>query len=129
MTKKIIIAKIGKNAETATDPNDFIFHSDYNTFKIISTGILSSQLVNANPTTFSVAHSQSAIPAVFAFAKFPDGYIVLPGEREKTAVSGATDRYWILEVDGTNVYFIFYKGVTANYSVDIKYYIFEAPGT
>jgi hypothetical protein len=128
MTSKVIVAKIGKDALTATNPNDFIFHSDYNTFKIISEGTLTSQSITASPTTITLAHSQSSVPAVFAFAKFPDGYVALPGEKERADVH-PVDRYWTVEIDSTNIYFLFYKGASANYSVNIKYYIFEAPGT
>ena len=120
----IAVSKQGKNVLTATNPNDFIFHSNYNTFKILKEGTLTSQTVNADPTTFSVAHGRGELVAVYAFAKFPDGYVALPVEIPR---SGETARYFELDVDNTNVYFVFYKGATANYNVDIKYYVFEAP--
>ena len=126
MTFQIRVAKSGKNALTATNPNDFIFHSAYNTFKIIRESTLTGQTVNADPTTFTVAHGQSQIPAAMAFAKYPDGYVTLPNAIPR---SGEQERFFYLEMDATNLYFVFYKGATANYNVDIKYYIFEAPGT
>lgn len=126
MSKKIVITKGGYNALTETDPNNFIFNSDYNTFKILAEGTLLSQSVTASPTTFSVAHGQSITPAVFAFIQFPDGYVALPNEKER-ADAIPVDRYWIVEVDATNIYFMCYKGSLANYSVDIKYFIFETP--
>jgi len=128
MAQIMAVSKQGKDVLTATNPNDFIFHSSYNTFKIKSEGILSSQSVTANPTTFTVAHGQSGIPGVFAFAKFPDGYVTLPGGKER-ADAWPVDRYFAVEVDNTNLYLMFYKGSSANYSVDIKYYIFEVPVT
>ena len=126
MTNQIRVAKAGKNALTATDPNDFIFHSAYNTFKILKEGTLLAQLVDASSKEFSVAHDQSAIPTALAFAKYPDGYIALPREYPR---SGEQERYFNLEMDATNLYFVFNRGGTANYSVDIKYYVFEAPAT
>ena len=120
MTNEIRVAKQGKSA-FSTDPNDFIFHSAYNTFKILAEGILTSQTVDADPKTFSVAHNQGRIVSVYAFAKYPDGYVALPREIPR---SGEFARYFELDVDDTNVYFVFYKGATANYNVDIKYYIF-----
>src|SRR3990167_5165707 len=126
MTFEIRIAKSGKNALTSTDPNDFIFHSKYNTFKILKEDTLLSQSVTGDPTTFQIAHGQSIIPAVFAFAKYPDGKVALPQEND---YSNGTQKYWLLEFDTTNIYFLFYKNGSANYSVDINYYIFETPIT
>lgn len=128
MPAKIMVAKSGKNVFTSTNPNDYIFHSDYNTFKILATGKLTSQSVTGSPTTFTFAHGQSSIPAVYAFAKFADGYTALPDEKERADVH-PVDRYWRVEMDSTYVYFMFYKGSSANYSVNIRYYIFETPGS
>jgi hypothetical protein len=127
MGQEIKVSKKSKNVLTATDPNDFIFHSSYNTFKIIAEGILSSQSVTGDPTTFSVAHGQGGVPGVYAFAKFPDGYVTTPGNKERADVVWPVDRYWEVRINSTNIYFDFYKGSSANYSVDIKYYIFEIP--
>ena len=126
MTQQIRVAKATKNAKTATDPNDFIFHSAYNTFKILAEGTLLSQSVDASSKEFSVAHGQGVIPTAMAFAKYPDGYIALPREYPH---DGNQERYFNLEMDATNLYFVFNRGGSANYSVDIKYYIFEAPAT
>lgn len=122
---EIRVAKQGKSA-FSTNPNDFIFHSAYNTFKIIAEGTLLSQSVDASSKEFSVAHNQSSMPTAMAFAKYPDGYIALPREYPH---SGEQERYFNLEMDDTNLYFVFNRGGTANYSVDIKYYIFEAPAS
>jgi hypothetical protein len=126
MTQIVAVSKAGENVLTATDPNDFIFHSTYNTFKIVASGSLTSQTIDADPKTLSVSHGQSSAPAVYAFVEYADGYVATPNERERADTS-PVERYWIVEVDNSNVYFIFYKGSSANYSVNIKYYIFEAP--
>lgn len=125
MTYLMAVSKSGKNAKTATNPNDFIFHSEYNTFKILSTGTLTNQTVSADPSTFQIAHGKSYTPMVAAFAEFPSGHILLPNERAK---NNFLDRYWTLEVNATYIYFKFWKNSTANYNVNIRYYIFEAPG-
>jgi hypothetical protein len=105
MTQVFKIAKIGKNARS-TDPNDFVFHSSYNTFKILFTDLLINQSIDANPKTILVAHNQSVIPTIFAFVKFPDGYIALPNQTDHAfTVSGG--RSWHTEVDKTNIKFIF----------------------
>lgn len=122
----IKVAKAGKDAYTSTNPNDFIFHSGYNTFKIITEGLLSNQTVDANPKTFTVAHNQSYTPNIYAFAKFPDGKTTTPGSWDYTLqpdVSGGYGKF-DAEVDATNMYFIFTKPAS-NYNVNIKYYVFE----
>ncbi len=132
MAIKITISKQGYEADTESDVNNYIFHSDYNTFKIIGEGILSSQSVTANPSTFSVAHGVGVVPAVMAFIEYPDGYVTVPRGMSHDTTSAFLDvvnsRYWVVEVDDTYIYFVCYKGTTANYSVNIRYYIFEAPG-
>jgi|WetSurSiteA1Bulk_404760.scaffolds.fasta_scaffold09261_3 hypothetical protein len=119
------VAKQGVDVRTSKDPNDYIFHSDLNTFKIVKEGNLNTQTVDASPKTFSVAHNQSSIPGVFAFAKFPDGYVALPNE---TNYSFNTSQWFYVTVDATNINFICYKN-GGNYNVSFKYYIFEAPGS
>lgn len=127
MSRKIIVSKQGINAGTATSPNDFIFHSDYNTFKIVSSGTISSS-VTSDPTTITVAHGQSKIPAVYAFAKYPDGFVTMPNSYERAGTTpDIADRRWYVEADATNVNFVFYKGGGANYSPIVNYYIFESP--
>lgn len=120
------ISRTGKDVTDSTDPNDFIFDSTYNTFKIIDEGIESTKSVSSNPTTFTVAHGQSSTPAFFAFAKFPDGYIALPNQKQRNDPP-PVQRYWFAEADDTYLYFIFYKGTTTTYNVDIKWYVFETP--
>ena len=63
---------------------------------------------------------------MYAFIKFPDGYVATPNEKER-ADATPVDRYWLVEVDDTNIYFMCYKGGSVNYNVDIKYYLFETP--
>ena len=128
MSKIIAVAKSGKNALTSTDPNDFIFHSSFNTFKIIDEGTLLSQSVTTDPTTFTLAHNQSQIPTFYAFAKFPDGKVAMPNSFDYTVQDVVATGYGVfsVEADSTNLYFMFSK-LGSNYSVDIKYYIFESP--
>lgn len=109
MTKKIRIARSGYNAITETDPNNLIFDSSLNTFKILAEGTITNQSVTGNPTTVQVAHGQSSIPAVFAFVDLGDGYVALPSETDYTfTLYGG--RYYLVDIDGTYVFFKFYKG-------------------
>lgn len=128
ITESEMVFKVGKagvNVKTSKNPNDYIFHSDLNTFKIKVEANLTAQTIDANPKTISVAHNQSSIPGVYAFAKFPDGYVATPNE---TNYGFNTSQWFYVTVDATNINFIFYKN-GGNYNVDIKYYIFEVPGT
>jgi hypothetical protein len=126
MAQEIRISKAGYNALTEAEKNNYIFHSTYNTFKILAEGSLTTQAVSADPTTFQVAHGKSYTPAIMAFIKFPDGYVTLPQGGARSNVP-PTYRYWVVEVDATNIYFMVYKGGGANYNVDIHYYVFETP--
>lgn len=119
---QIRVAKSGKNALTATDPNDFIFHTGYNTLKIVAQGTLTGQNVDSDPKTFSVAHGQSHVPICFAFAKFPDGKIALPFSYD---YSDSGQRFEV-EVDSSDVHFKFHRP-GSDYTVDISYFVFEAP--
>lgn len=122
MTQVIKISKAGINVGTATDPNDFIFDSTLNTFKILATGTVTGS-ITADAQQITVAHGQASIPAVYALCKFPDGKVTVPNGFEMANL----DRYWVVNVNATNVIFEFYKGAAANYGPVVKYYVFEAP--
>jgi hypothetical protein len=123
MTQVLKVSKTGNDVLTDTNINNFIFDSSANTFKILGTG-LTSFTVDSDGYTVTVAHGQASVPAIYAFAKFANGYAALPNEREK-GNSSPIQRYWLLEVDGSNMYFIFYKGSTGNYNASVSYFIFE----
>jgi len=122
------VSKATKNVLTATNPNDFIFHSSYNTFKIVAQGIYTNQSVNASTKTFTLTHGLSYTPTFYAFAKFPDGKATVPNSSDYTTKYNVSTGYgnFSLEADATTVYFIFTRN-SATYSVDFKYYLFESP--
>lgn len=124
MAYTIRVSKSGVNVLTATDPNDFIFHSDYNTFKIIASGTLNNQSISSTPTRVTVSHGQNPnIPVVYAFIEFPDGFIYAPNSYQATAGSSFA-RSWNVFVDNTNIIFDVYED-GGTYEVDIRYYVFE----
>lgn len=124
MATAIKISKEGIDVLTATNPNDFIFHSSYNTFKIILSGTIISQTVSGT-TTFEITHGISGIPIVYALAKFPDNNIYLPGSFQPSTTSmGSRTRAWDVFVDSNKVYFKFYED-GGNYTISLRYYIFE----
>lgn len=123
--QKLAVSKQGKDVLTSTNPNDFIFNSDYNSFQILSSGTLTAQSVDADPKTFTLAHNLGYIPATFAFAKYPDGFVAMPQSGHKSSTLFYQRRFY-LQMDNTNLYFVFYKAASGNYNVDIRWYIFDS---
>lgn len=68
MTQTIAISKDGINVLTATDPNDFIFHSLYNTFKIVASLTTTVSVLPGERGTAAVSHGLSYTPVCTAFA-------------------------------------------------------------
>lgn len=125
MTIAFDVSKQGKDVLSISDPTDYIFKASLNTFKILAQGTFSGS-VTAGTTTFTLAHSQSGVPAIYGFAQFPDGYVALPNEKPRNE-GDPVQRYWNVEVDSGTVYFNFYKGTASNYGVNCSWYVFESP--
>lgn len=130
MTQLAAFSRPTRNVLTATNPNHFIFNSSLNTFKILAEGTLINQSVNSNPKTLSVAHSLGYAPNFYAFCKFPDGKVAMAGPLSFNFLGtgsspGTNYGEFTPEVDSTNLYFVLTRP-GSNYSVSIKWYIFEA---
>src|SRR5690606_37875125 len=96
------LAKIGKNALTDTNPNDFIFNSDYNTPQIIKEGVSSPTLsTNGSESFHNVAHSLNYTPFTFGFWKFTNNWVGLVGSK----ASNANFFFTNLRVNATSVRF------------------------
>lgn len=135
MTKHLafVVAKRGKNAETATDPNDFIFHSDYNTFKIVLEGTKNITLVaSTNNQSFTQAHGQKFIPLVHAFAKRSSASQVFLANSldvetygpKLGSIGDITFNY--VQADITNIIFNFSNAKASAVNVAIRYFVLEA---
>jgi len=127
MSYKIAISKTGKNVLTITDPNDFIFNSDYNTFKIIATGTI-TQVVNFASPTIQFAHGLSYIPLVHCFMKADTNDEAVP----PNFMWLQTGVYYFVGIDtvsadATNVYIPVRQFNAFNVTIKIRYYIFEVP--
>lgn len=118
------VSKQGKDVLNISNPNDYIMKASLNTFKILGHGTFHGT-VSSGTTTFTLAHGQGTVVAPYGYAKFPDGWAALPNQKPRDEAD-PVQRYWIMEVDSGTVYFTFYKGTSANYEVDVSYYIFEA---
>jgi hypothetical protein len=131
MTYVVAVAKIGERADS-TDPNDFIFHSSYNTFKIVLEGTKSVTLAAAtNNQSFTQAHGLRFIPLVDAFAKLstdavvcrPNGVII---ETWGNKASFAGDvKFNYISADATNITFNFDKANAGTEDVSIRYFCLE----
>lgn len=129
----VAIAKRGVNAELATDPNDFVFHSDFNTFKIITQATKEITLsASTNDQTFTEAHGQKFIPLVHAFAKEStkaqvflanSANVDLWGPKLGTTNTGVTFNY--VQTDDTYIYFNFSNSNGSSKTVYIRYFVLE----
>lgn len=124
----IKIAKQGFNAKTEKDPNNLIFHSDLNTFKILKEGTGSiSYTVDGN---YSFNHNAdiSNPSSYMVFVKFPDGYTAfLPGKGviyAKNSAYNIHDSY----IDSTQIG-MYIEGGGVGATLNYKYYVFETPLT
>ena len=126
------IARIGKDARS-TDPNDFIFHSAYNTFKIIEEATKEVTLAaSTNDQTFTQAHGLLFIPLVTAFAiETGVDHVFLPNSVNKDlwgpklgwTSTGAQFNYIAADID--NVIFNFNNTVASEKTINIRYFLLE----
>ncbi len=131
MTYGIKVAKFGYNARTETNINNLIFDSRFNTFKIISSGIVSHTITASSQTTKTVAHGQSIIPFVFSFIQWADGLVSMPLAFKKGAshilnLDMYSKDYYI---DATNITWKFNNSTVSDEVIKIVYFICEAPTT
>ena len=128
MTQVIKVSKQGINVGTATNPNDFIFDSTLNTFKIISEGTHSMTL-GINPFSIqeaTVAHNQSGTPFIISYCKYSNR-IFQPGQKIYHGGTATSDTYFSdIRVDGTNIYFQ-YGNTQGGVNVTFKYLVAEPP--
>lgn len=75
-SQSIRVSKVGKDAITSNNPNDYIYHSDLNTFKILKQGTASINYTSDGVYTINHGLSLSNESAFDLFIKFPDGYTI-----------------------------------------------------
>lgn len=119
------IAKAGINALTSIDPNDYIVHSDLNTFKIVKEGLATINYTGSGVYSFN---HQAPItnPSVFeTFVKFPDGSITMGNG---TFIAQSRDGNWSFAavINTTQIKCNIYgPGGTGTFYVSYK--VYEAP--
>lgn len=130
MTQVVRISKQGKNVlgTAATDPNNLIFDSQYNTFKILNTGTVAGSISASSTGTLSVSHSLGFAPPV-------DGYIRAESGTRVVGSSGSVPfplgsfTLKSVSADGTNVYFEIENSYFSDQGFVCRYYTYEIPQT
>ncbi|SRR5258708_6641352 len=131
MSEHIAITIPGKDVLTETNQNNFIFHSDYNTFKILYQGSASVNLTSGS-NIYTVAHNAPTTPPSLAiFVKFPDGYVTPLAFNNVKSYNNAflqSDGHSINTTwwDSTNIS-LYVAGVGTGYTITIAWYAFEQP--
>lgn len=128
-----VVAKKGYNAATDKNPNHFIFHSDFNTFKIIKEATKEITLAaSTNNQSFTQAHNLSFIPLVNAFAMESGRDQVFLPNSDNISLYGVKDgwsstgvRFNYVSADSTNVIFNFNNTNGSTKAVSIRYFILE----
>ena len=127
MTQIIASSKSGVNVLTASNPNDFLFHSSYNSLKIIATGIFNQSVPNGRHT-YSFSHGLGYSPLVEGFCKVDTiNYIVCPFEGVDIDEFPFLYFFYYIGADSSKVYVELYNGDNSSHIFSIKYYIFEVP--
>lgn len=130
MNNKIILAKAGIDALSATDPNDFIFHSDYNTFQITATGTDTFTVTAASTETKTIAHGLSYTPAVNGFMRRTnsnDTRIIGVGSFRVETSALNTYKLFSVFADTANVSFEIRNDSSSDQDFIVRYYAFEPP--
>lgn len=125
----IAVTKFGYDVLTETNPNNFIFRSDLNTFKILSTGI-DTFTVTANSTeTKTIPHSvwYGSIPAVIGFTRKVGSTKVMGPSQFQLGI--LTDNYKFFSVWANNngVNFELRNDSSSNMDIICRYLTFEVP--
>lgn len=118
------LAKNGINALEATNPNDFVFSTDYSTPQIVKTAKVSPTLSTASSETFSnLAHGLTYTPFPFGFIKFADNRVGLIGSKAAGVEFYSTN----MRVNATNIRFGYINNSGGNYTPTFKYLATEIP--
>ena len=123
MTQIIAVSKAGKDVTVITNPNDFIFHSEYNTLKIIAEPVINQSVPAGTTAIYTLlAHGLSYTPLVEGFCKVDSqSFAMCPYE-------GVGDFYfYFIGSDATYIYAKLYNGDSSPHTFSIKCYIFEVP--
>ena len=127
MSHKLVVSKALEDALTITDPNDFIFSSDYNTFKIIASGVASFD-IGIGVFTKTIAHGQSYTPLAIAFMICDTNEeVMLPGFQWFNTSPYDDLGFYEVRTNSTNIVFYGRSFRATTTTIKFRYYIFESP--
>lgn len=133
MSYIIAVAKVGFDVVTETDPKSFVFHSSYNTFKIIRTGVIQLTLLGSTSgQLFYQPHLLDFTPLVTGFAKESGYSQVFPVNSFNIltwgALAGIVDtgvKFVSIAADASNIIFKFDNSNSGDRIVQVRYYCLE----
>lgn len=123
---QLALSKPGFNVLSDTNANDYIFHSNLNTFKILKEANVTISYTANGDYSFNHNSPLGNSSSYFIFMKFPDGKTTfLPGFN---AVFSDDSNWNVANVymDSTQIHMTI-RGTGSPTSLPVKYYIFETP--
>ena len=125
----LALTKDGIDVKTATDPNDFIYHSDYNTFKIIGNDTEDFTIPANSTAIYTVEHGLLIVPLVKAFMREDTKNAVVTQNNSIVDVVGLSC-YLSLDAVGadyTQLKFTITNHDSSSHVAHIRYWLFEVP--
>ena len=131
MSYVIRATKAGYNALTEADPNKYIFHSDYNTFKIVKSDTGSWSIPADSAVNKTITHNYGTRTGFIIFFKHPNSRVTWMS----SLVSDASSESDVLVLSlpriansaNTITMRIRNFNVSSAKTISYKYYLFEIP--
>ena len=134
MSEYIIAAtKSTYDVNTETDPNNFIFNSNYNTFKIIKNDLITCNVIGStNNQVFTRAHNLPFTPLVNGFYKDGSSSLIIPINGVEVTLVPSGDvlvttgiEFVSIKSDATNIYFTFNNSSVTAHTIKVRYFCLE----
>lgn len=130
--QKLLISSPGIDAGTATNPDNFNFHSDYATLKYYTSGSYTMSNITST-TTGTIAHNLGYTPFFIGFVNdlqgfLPNAYAIMPYYLGKSSVfTPNADVGAFMYADSTNIYLRawFDTSASGTYNFTFYYKIFK----
>lgn len=128
-SKVFKIAKQGVDASLSKDPNDYLYHSDLNTFKVLKSGV--SSVTYTADGEYTINHGLSlSNPSVFdTFVKFPDGKTVKAAGENLVYSYDQSFTVQDVIITTTQIKFTLSRLSGSGTAISISYKIYESPLT
>lgn len=121
------VAKRGVDVKTATDPNDFIFRSDLNTFKIVGKGTETFTVTASSTQIKTKAHGLSYIPTINAFSRKASSSNVIGVGQFRLGLTTDNYKFFTAWADSTNLNFELRNDGFSDVDITVAYYLYEVP--